>query len=81
MMTRLSWLAMAVIHCSSLPSLIDNLVNEGANLPPLSLIAMVWSGLLILFIRAWIIKDTLYICGNGVGLIINTLGLVTILSA
>jgi len=36
-------------------------------LPPLSMVVLIWSGLLLFFIRSAIMKDKLYMLSNGIG--------------
>lgn len=74
-MNKAAWFAMIMIHCSSLPSVVNSMVNQSALLPPVSLVAMVWSGLLILFVKAIRDHDKVYMYGNGAGLLINSLTL------
>ena len=80
-MNQLGWFAMVLIHTSSLPSVISNLVGASESLPPLSLVSMVWIGLLVLFAKACHDGDRLYTYGNGVGLFINTLTLACVIAA
>lgn len=70
---------MVLIHSSSLPSVVSNWINPNNTLPPFSLVFMVWTGLLILFIKAIRDRDILYVYGNGAGLLVNTLTLSFIL--
>jgi lipid-A-disaccharide synthase-like uncharacterized protein len=72
---KAAWCAMIMIHCSSLPSVVNSMVNQSAQLPPVSLVVMVWSGLLILFVKAIRDGDKVYMYGNGAGLLINSLTL------
>ena len=52
--------------------------EENPNLPELSLVLLVWSGLILFLIRAISQKDMLYIISNLVGFILNSILLLII---
>ena len=72
------FVAMAIIHSASLPSLVASLTDPLATLPPLSMIVMVWIGLAMLSVRAVQDGDRVYIFGNLIGLLTNSLVLACI---
>ena len=65
----LGWLAAIVIHCATLPSLLALLSGLSDKTPSLDFILLMWAGLVLLFARAVVIKDSLNIITIGVGFI------------
>ncbi len=62
---------MILLQGATLPQIFDKLTNPNANLAPLSMVLMVWTGLLLYFIRAYVQRDVLYMISNGIGLVLN----------
>jgi len=67
------WLGLILIHGSTLPATYSAFKGEATVLPPLSMVVLVWSGLLLFFIRSAITKDKLYMISNGVGFFIQSI--------
>ncbi len=67
------WLGLILIHGSTLPSTYFAIKGEATVLPPLSMVILVWSGLLLFFIRSAITKDKLYMISNGVGFFLQSI--------
>ena len=65
----LGWLAAIVIHCATLPSLLALITGISDNTPSLDIVLMMWAGLVLLFARAIVLKDSLNIITIGVGFI------------
>ena len=65
----LGWLAAIVIHCATLPSLLALITGISDNTPSLDVVLMMWAGLVLLFARAIVLKDSLNIITIGVGFI------------
>ena len=63
----LGWLAAIVIHCATLPSLLALLSGLSDKTPSLDVILLMWAGLVLMFIRAVVLKDALNIITIGVG--------------
>jgi hypothetical protein len=63
----MNWLAAIVIHCATLPSLLALLTGLSDKTPTLDVVLMMWAGLVLLFTRAVVLKDTLNIITIGVG--------------
>ena len=61
------WFGMVLIQGATLPTTYGILVGTNPKLPEISLILMVWSGLILYFIRAVAKRDTLHIVSNGIG--------------
>jgi hypothetical protein len=63
----LGWLAIIVLHASTAPGLLAVKAGISDSMPPLELVAFLWVGLLLYFIRSAIIKDMLNVITIGVG--------------
>jgi hypothetical protein len=67
----LGWLAAIVLHCATVPSLLALMTGLSDHVPSLDVVAFLWSGLVLLFLRAIVLKDTLNIITIGVGFIVQ----------
>jgi hypothetical protein len=67
----LGWLAAIVLHCATLPSLLALMTGLSDRVPSLDVVAFLWTGLVMLFLRAIVLKDTLNIITIGVGFIVQ----------
>jgi hypothetical protein len=65
----LGWLATVVIHCATLPSLLALMTGLSDNTPSLDVVLFMWTGLVLLFARAVVLKDSLNIITIGIGFI------------
>lgn len=61
------WLAIVLIHCATIPSVVSLIIGMSDKLPSLDVVLFAWGGLLLLFIRSLINKDTLNIITIGIG--------------
>ena len=68
-----AWLAIIVINCSTIPGFLAVKVGMADKMPPLELVALVWAGLLLYFIRSAILKDMLAVFTIGVGFAVQAL--------
>ena len=69
----LGWLSIIVLHASTVPGLLAVKAGISDRMPPLELVAFLWVGLLLYFIRSAIIKDMLNVITIGVGFAIQAL--------
>ena len=67
----LGWLAAIVLHCATVPSLLALMTGLSDQVPSLDVVAFLWAGLVLLFLRAIVLKDTLNIITIGVGFIVQ----------
>jgi hypothetical protein len=67
----LGWMAVIVLHASTLPSLLAVMSGLTDRLPGVDLVLLVWTGLTLLFIRATVQRDMLNIVTIGLGFIIQ----------
>ena len=65
------WLAVIVLHASTVPSLLAVMAGLTDRLPGVDLVLLVWAGLTLMFIKAAIQKDMLNIITIGLGFIIQ----------
>jgi hypothetical protein len=63
------WLAIIVLHTSTLPSLLALMSGLTDRVPPVDMVILVWTALTLLFIRSAIQKDMLNLVTNGLGFI------------
>jgi len=67
----LGWLAAIVLHCATVPSLLALMTGLSDRVPSLDVVAFLWAGLVLLFLRAIVLKDTLNIITIGLGFIVQ----------
>jgi hypothetical protein len=67
----LGWLAVILIQCATIPTLLAILTALSDTVPNLDIVLFMWAGLFLLFGRAVILKDTLNIITIGVGFMIQ----------
>ena len=62
---------MILLQGATLPQMLQAIFYGKADLAPLSMVLMVWIGLLLYLVRAVYQKDALYMISNGIGVILN----------
>ena len=67
----LGWLAAISIHCATIPTLLAIMTGLSDRTPNLDVILFVWGGLVLLFLRAIVLKDILNIITVGGGFIVQ----------
>jgi hypothetical protein len=67
----LGWLAAIVIHCATIPTLLALMTGLSDRTPSLDIILFMWGGLVLLFLRAVVLKDALNIITIGAGFIVQ----------
>lgn len=67
------WLGMILVQCATVPTAVSNIMGWSNQLPPLSMVLLVWVGLSCYFVRAYAQRDKLYMVSNGVGFVLNTI--------
>lgn len=65
------WLAVVLLHCATIPSLLAVMAGLTDRLPGVDLVLLVWAGLTLLFIKAAVQKDILNIITIGIGFIVQ----------
>ena len=67
------WVGMVLIHGATLPTTLGVIAGYSDRIPPVSMVILVWSGLMLFLFRAIVQKDTLYIVSNAVGFFFNSI--------
>ena len=67
------WFGMILIHGATLPTTLSVIMGNSTSVPPVSMVILVWSGLMLFLFRAIVQKDTLYIVSNAVGFFFNSI--------
>jgi hypothetical protein len=65
----LGWLAVILIHCATIPTLLALLSGLSDTVPNLDIVLFMWAGLVLLFFRAVVLRDLLNIITIGLGFI------------
>ena len=68
----LGWLAAIVLHCATMPAFLALMTGLSDKTPSLDLILFLWGGLVLLFLRAVVLKDILNIVTIGFGFILQS---------
>jgi hypothetical protein len=75
----LGWLAAIVIHCATIPTLLALMTGLSDHTPNLDIVLFMWAGLVLMFGRAVVLKDSLNIITIGVGFMIQAVLMALIL--
>jgi len=75
----LGWLAVVVIHCATIPTLLALLTGLSDTVPNLDIVMFMWAGLVLLFFRAVVLRDMLNIITVGLGFIVQAVIMAMIL--
>ena len=75
----LQWLAALVLHAATVPTLLALMTGLSDRTPSLDIVLFMWAGLVLLFMRAVVIKDMLNIVTVGAGFIVQAVLLALIL--
>jgi hypothetical protein len=65
----LGWLAAIVFHAATIPTLLALMTGLSDRTPSLDIVLFMWAGLVLLFMRAVVLRDMLNIVTIGVGFI------------
>lgn len=66
------YIGMVLIHGATMPTLINRIFNPITQMPPLSMVLMIWLGLALFLAHAIKQKDTLYTISNAYGFIMQS---------
>jgi len=67
----LQWLAAIVLHCATIPTLLALMTGLSDRTPNIDIVMFTWAGLVLLFSRAIVLKDTLNTVTIGVGFVVQ----------
>jgi hypothetical protein len=65
----LEWLSIIVVHSATIPTLLALMTGLSDRTPPLDVVLFIWAGLVLLFGRAILLRNSLNIITNGIGFI------------
>lgn len=68
----LGWLAIILLHLSSVPTLLSILMAQSDKMPPVDLMIFMWAALITLFFKSLIERNFLYITTISVGFVAQT---------
>lgn len=68
-----AWLAILVLNCATIPSLLAVKTGLSDKMPSLDLTLLLWAGILLFFIRSAILKDMLMVLTIGFGFAIQAI--------
>jgi len=74
----LGWLAVIVIHCATIPTLLAAMAGLTDKLPSVDLVLLAWGGLVLLFAKAAVQRDLLNLVTIGLGFILQAVFMVLI---
>lgn len=69
----LGWVGVILIHLATIPTLVAVLTGLTEKLPPVDMVALMWLGLFMFFVRSVIAKDLLNIITIGFGFFVQAL--------
>lgn len=75
----LEWMTIIVLHSATVPSLIALMSALTDRTPSIDVVLFVWGGLVLLFVRAILLKNSINIVTNGFGFIIQAVMMALIL--
>jgi hypothetical protein len=65
------WLAILFIHCATIPPLLGLLFGVSDKLPSFDVVLFMWTGLVLLFAKALLIRDMLSVVTISLGFIVQ----------
>ena len=75
----LQWLTAIVLHCATIPTLLALMTGLSDRTPNIDIVMFTWAGLVLLFSRAVVLKDTLNTVTIGVGFVVQAVIMAMIL--
>jgi hypothetical protein len=75
----LEWLAIVVLHCVTVPTMMAMMAGLTDRAPSLDMVLFVWTGLVLMFIRAVLLRNMFNVVTNGAGFIAQATALAFIL--
>lgn len=75
----LGWLAAIVIHAATIPTFLALMTGLSDRTPNLDIVLFAWTGLVLMFFRAVVLKDILNIVTIGLGFIVQAVLMALIL--
>jgi len=66
-----SWLTVVILHAATIPSLFAVMIGVTDLMPPIDMTLMIWTALVLLFVKAAVKHHTLNILTIGLGFVIQ----------
>jgi len=66
-----AWLTVVILHAATIPSLFAVMIGVTDIMPPIDMTLMIWTALVLLFIKAAVKHHTLNILTIGLGFVIQ----------
>jgi hypothetical protein len=65
----MEWLAIIVMHCATIPTMMALMAGLTDRMPSLDMVLFIWAALLLMFVRAILLKNSFNIISNGLGFV------------
>ena len=75
----LGWLAAILLHAATVPTMLALMTGLSDRPPSLDLVLFVWSALVLMFLRAIVLRDNLNIITIGLGFIVQAVMMALVL--
>jgi hypothetical protein len=75
----LEWLAIVVLHCVTVPTMIALMAGLTDRAPSLDIVLFVWTALILMFARAILLKNMFNVVTNGAGFMAQAVTLAFVL--
>ena len=75
----LGWLAAILLHAATIPTMLALMTGLSDRPPSLDLVLFMWSALVLMFLRAIVLKDNLNIITIGMGFIVQAVMMALVL--
>ena len=75
----LGWLAAILLHAATIPTMLALITGLSDRPPSLDLVLFMWSALVLMFLRAIVLKDNLNIITIGLGFIVQAVMMALVL--
>lgn len=75
----LEWLSIVVFHCTTIPTMVALMAGLSDKAPSLEIVLFVWTGLILMFARAILLKNMFNIVTNGAGFMAQAIAMAFIL--
>ena len=75
----LGWLAAILLHAATVPTMLALITGLSDRPPSLDLVLFMWSALVLLFLRAIVLRDNLNIITIGMGFIVQAVMMALVL--
>ena len=75
----LEWLAIVVLHCVTVPTMIALMAGLTDRAPSLDMVLFVWTALILMFARAILLRNMFNIVTNGAGFMAQAVAMAFVL--